>query len=151
MQSAIALSLGALSLSIYFCVIGVVLVRLLEIDIYSLISYFPKAFHSTLFLLTSHFIEILVAVPILGIAGLLIGMIADKRPLLFGGLGFIGALGFFFSNHNGELLWIDSVPIWSQILPFFIWLSVYLCSSWVGHIKLKKYFAENEERQNLNT
>ncbi len=144
LQTIIALLLGAISLYIYFSLIGVVLVWCTKIHLYSWILNLPKIFQPTAYLLTSHLVEFIVAVPVLGVAGIIIGVIVNKLPVLFGFILFIGSLSFFFIFHilmyDGDLIWIDSVPAWSQILPYFIWLFIFVCSSWIGNKKLKKHF-----------
>src|SRR6056297_467660 len=99
LQNLIALTLGAISLYIYFRLIGVAFVWSTKIPLYTWILHLPELFHPTLYLLTSHFIEFVVAVPILGLAGMIIGVIVNKNYVFFGFVGFIGALSFFSIFH----------------------------------------------------
>jgi len=147
LHTIIALLLGALSLYIFFALIGVVTVWSAKSHLYAWIFNLPKTCQPTAFLLHNNLEELIVAVPVLGVAGLILGITVNKKPVLFGLIAFVGALCFFFIYHmivfDGNLIWIDSVPAWSQILPYFMWLLIFVCTSLIGNKKLKKYFLKS--------
>ena len=138
---ALALLFGSLSLYIYFALIGVVTVWGDEKILYSWIFELPKPIQQTAYLLSTDLEGFIIAIPVLGSFGLILGFIVKKYPLLFGFIEYIGALSFYFMYHvfilDGNFMWIDSVPVWSQILPFFLWLFIFLCASLIGNKKLK--------------
>jgi hypothetical protein len=148
-NTLIALILGALSLYAYFALIGIVAVWSMENHLVRWIYYLPKSIQATAYLLHTNLEEGVVAVPVLGLSGIILGIIVNKSPAFFGFMGFLGALSFYLIQHyfvlSGNFMWIESVPAWSQLLPFIMWLFIFLYAPVFGNKKLKWFFIKSEK------
>jgi hypothetical protein len=69
--------------------------------------------------------------------------------LLFGFIEFLGAIIVYFSYNyfvfHGDLLWMEDVPAWSQILPFFIWLLICLIAPLLGNSRFKRHLTRQDK------
>jgi len=143
-HASIALLLGALSLYMFFALFGVFAAFSTEHRLYSWVLSLPKSLRQTGFLFHRGLEDFAIALPIMGFAGLIVGIIVTKRPILFGFIQFIGAMIFYFVYEyivfDNQFIWIDSIPVWSQILPFVTWMCIFMCAVLFGNKKLKSHF-----------
>lgn len=142
-HSIIALLLGAVGMYIFFAVIGLVSTTSMKQGLEKWVFLLPKSLQATAFLAHSTMEELLVSLVVFGSTGIFLGRIVDNKPMLFGLFEFIGAATFYFAYHylalHGNFLWLEDVPAWSQVLPFFFWLLICLTAPLVGYSKFKRH------------
>jgi hypothetical protein len=140
-HTIITLGLGGLSMYLYFALIGVVKVMSMKFCLHKWIFNLPKPLQQTAYLLHNNFEELIVAVLILGSSGIIIGLLVENKPAFFGFMEFVGATTFYFVFHvvvlNGNFMWTDEIPIWSQVMPFISWFLICLCTPIIGNKIIK--------------
>lgn len=144
-HSAVALLLGTAGMYVCFALIGVVSVLSTKQGIHKWVFSLPKSLQETA-ILAHHGVEaFIVSLIVFGMLGFALGKLSKEKPVVLGFFEFIGAITFYFAYHylvfHGDFLWIDDVPIWSQLLPFFIWLLICLSAPLVGNSKFRRHLA----------
>jgi hypothetical protein len=138
----VALLLGAVGMYAYFSLIGIVKFISMKQGLDKWIFHLPKSLQETVFLAHCSVEGLLVSLAVFGSLGIFLGRIVENKPLLFGFIEFLGAAIFYFAYHylvlHGDFLWMEDVPAWSQILPFFLWLFICLTGSLVGNSRFKR-------------
>lgn len=142
-HSIAALLFGAIGMYVFFAVIGVASVISMKLGLERWVFFLPKSLQATAFLAHSNMEGLLVSLVVFGSTGIFLGRIVENKPMLFGFIEFIGAATFYFAYHylalHGDFLWLEDVPAWSQILPFFIWLLICLTAPLVGYSRFKRH------------
>lgn len=138
-----ALLIGAAGMYVFFALIGAVSVLSTKQGLHQWVFRLPKPFQETA-ILAHHGVEaFIVSLIVFGTLGFTLGKLSKEKPVMLGFFEFIGAITFYFAYHylvfHGNFLWIDDVPIWSQLLPFFIWLLICLSAPLVGNSKFRRH------------
>lgn len=145
-HSAVALLLGAAGMYVYFALIGLVSVLCTKQGMHKWVFSLPKSIQETAILAHHGIEELITSLIIFGTLGLVLGKLIKEKPVVLGFLEFAGAVTLYFAYHylvfHGNLLWLDDVPVWSQILPFFIWLLICLSAPLIGAGNFKQHFTK---------
>ena len=127
----ISFTIGAISSPVFFSLYGVISNFDVEHHFLKWVCNLPKVYQFTAGLFHSFAVEMIAAIPIVFIAGIIIGFLVKSKPIFF---GLIAVVGFFICDtiyssimlkefgfyHYGPTIWYTLSSIVSWILLFIL-------------------------------
>ncbi|MGA2527326.1 MAG: hypothetical protein ABSF79_12035 [Smithellaceae bacterium] len=127
----ISLTIGAISTPVFFSLYGIIANFDVEHHFLRWVFSLPRAYQLTAGLLHSFAVEMIAAIPVIFIAGIIIGFLVKNKPVFF---GLITVAGFFICEtiyfsimvekfgfyHYGSTIWYTLGSIISWILLFIL-------------------------------
>ena len=128
----ISLAIGAISTPYFNTLYGVIAHFDVEHHFLKWIFILPKMFQVTAGLLA---VEMIAAIPVILIAGIILGMLVESKPVLF---GLIAVAGFFICRNISMLENIEhyyrGTSIWFELSSIVLWIFLFILMTKLGTI-----------------
>jgi hypothetical protein len=132
----ISISIGAICTPVFFSLYGIVASFDVEHQFLKWIYSLPKEYRLTAGLFHSYIVEMVAAIPIVFIAGIIIGFLVKGKPSFH---GLIAVISFFLCEtiYNSILFneigfYHFSVNIWYTILSIISWILLFVLMTKIG-------------------
>ena len=144
----ISIGIGAICTPVFFSLYGIVATFDVEHQFLKWIYDLPKGYKLTAGLFHSYIVEMVAAIPIVFVAGIIIGFLVKEKSSFH---GLIAVISFFLCEtiYNSILFnkigfYHFSITIWYTILSIVSWILLFILMTKIGIIIFKKSKKESQ-------